>query len=149
MGEVLILHLSHGDENLWDKLVDLLDENGYKINHFERSDKTLTSLKFEDLKIIPEQHQVFVNDKEVILTGKEFQILMLLAKNRGRVFSKEQIYDMVWNNEYVYDGRNMTAYINKIRRKIEPNPARPRYILTVWGVGYKFNGEIEPADNVE
>ncbi|MBQ2801603.1 MAG: winged helix-turn-helix domain-containing protein [Lachnospiraceae bacterium] len=74
---------------------------------------------------------------------------MLLAKNRGRVFSKEQIYDMVWNNEYVYDGRNMTAYINKIRRKIEPNPARPRYILTVWGVGYKFNGEIEPADNVE
>ena len=49
----------------------------------------------------------------------------------------------------VYDERNMTAYINKIRRKIEPNPARPRYILTVWGVGYKFNGEIEPADNVE
>lgn len=43
----------------------------------------------------------------------------------------------------------MTAYINKIRRKIEPNPARPRYILTVWGVGYKFNGEIEQADNVE
>ena len=76
MGEVLILHLSHGDENLWDKLVDLLDENGYKINHFERSDKTLTSLKFEDLKIIPEQHQVFVNDKEVILTGKEFPVTL-------------------------------------------------------------------------
>ncbi len=149
MSEVLILHLSHKDENLWNKLVDLLDENGYQINHLKRNNKTLSLLKFDGLEILPEQHQVLVDDKEVVLTGKEFEILMLLAQNRGRVFSKEQIYDCVWNNEYVYDGRNMTAYINKIRRKIEPNPARPRYILTVWGVGYKFNGEIEPADNVE
>lgn len=149
MSEVLILHLSHGDENLWNKLVDLLDENGYQINHLETVNKTSKLLKFDGLEIIPEQHQVFVNGREVVLTGKEFQILMLLVKNRGRVFSKEQIYDSVWNNEYMYDGRNMTAYINKIRRKIEPNPARPRYILTVWGVGYKFNGEIKPADNVE
>lgn len=149
MSEIFILHLSHKDENLWNKLVDLLDENGYKINHLERDNKTLGLLKFDGLEIVPERHQVLVNDQDVILTGKEFQILMLLAQNRGRVFSKEQIYDCVWNNEYIYDGRNLTAYINKIRRKIEPNPARPRYILTVWGVGYKFNGEIEPADNVE
>lgn len=149
MSEVLILHLGQGEENLWDKLVDLLDENGYQINHLERNDKTLSLLKFDGLEIKPEQHQVLVNNKEVILTGKEFQILMLLAQNRGRVFSKEQIYDRVWNNEYIYDGRNMTAYINKIRRKIEPNPARPRFILTVWGVGYKFNGELVTADNVE
>lgn len=85
---------------------------------------------------------MFLNEQEVVLTGKEFQILMLLARNRGRVFSKEQIYGLVWGNEYVYDGRNMTAYINKIRKKIEPDPARSIYILTVWGVGYKFNGEI-------
>lgn len=149
LSEIFILHLSHKDENLWNKLVDLLDENGYKINHLERDNKTLGLLKFDGLEIVPERHQVLVNDQDVILTGKEFQILMLLAQNRGRVFSKEQIYDCVWNNEYIYDGRNLTAYINKIRRKIEPNPARPRYILTVWGVGYKFNGEIEPADNVE
>lgn len=149
MSEVLILHLGHGDENLWKKLVDLLDENGYQINHLQKDKKASRLLKFDGLEIIPERHQVFVNNKEAFLTGKEFQILMLLARNRGRVFSKEQIYDSVWNNEYVFDDRNMTAYINKIRRKIEPNPARPRYILTVWGVGYKFNGEIEPADNVE
>lgn len=149
MSEILILHLNHKDEDLWDKLVDLLDENGYQINHLEKKNRTFGLLKFDGLEIIPEQHQVLVDDKEVVLTGKEFQILLLLAQNRGRVFSKEQIYDCVWNNEYVYDERNMTAYINKIRRKIEPNPARPRYILTVWGVGYKFNGEIEQADNVE
>jgi len=147
--EVLILHMNHKDEDLWDKLVDLLDENGYQINYLEKKNRAFSLLKFDGLEILPEQHQVLVDDKEVVLTGKEFQILLLLAKNRGHVFSKEQIYDCVWNNEYVYDERNMTAYINKIRRKIEPNPARPRYILTVWGVGYKFNGEIEPADNVE
>ena len=149
MSEILILHLNHKDKNLWDKLVELLDENGYQINHLQRNNKALRLLKFDGLEILPEQHQVLVDDKEVVLTGKEFQILLLLAQNQGRVFSKEQIYDCIWNNEYVYDERNMTAYINKIRRKIEPNPARPRYILTVWGVGYKFNGEIEPADSVE
>ncbi len=149
MGEVLILHLGHNDDNLWHKLVDLLGENGYQINHMQKEKRALNLLKFDGLEIVPERHQVFLENREVILTGKEFQILLLLAQNRGRVFSKEQIYDCVWNNEYVYDGRNMTAYINKIRRKIELNPSRPRYILTVWGVGYKFNGEIEPADNVE
>ena len=149
MSEVLILHMNQKDEDLWDKLVDLLDENGYQINHLERKNRAFGLLKFDGLEILPEQHRVLVDDKEVVLTGKEFEILMLLAQNQGRVFSKEQIYNCVWNNEYVYDERNMTAYINKIRRKIEPNPARPRYILTVWGVGYKFNGEIEPADNVE
>lgn len=149
MREVLLFHINHNDEELWNKLIDLLDENGYQISHLQNDKKIPEILRFGGLEIIPERHQVLVHDKEVILTGKEFQILMLLAQNRGRVFSKEQIYDCVWNNEYVYDSRNMTAYINKIRRKIEPNPARPRYILTVWGVGYKFNGEIETADNVE
>ena len=149
LGEVFLLHISHNDKELYEKLIDLLTESGYQINHLQNKEKQMELLQFKELEIIPERHQVFLNEQEVVLTGKEFQILMLLAKNRGRVFSKEQIYDMVWNNEYVYDGRNMTAYINKIRRKIEPNPARPRYILTVWGVGYKFNGEIEPADNVE
>ena len=96
-------------------------------------------LSFDGLKLIPENYQVFYKGKEIVLTGKEFEILMLLAKNKGRVFSKEQIYDSVWNNEYVFDERNMTAYINKIRRKIEPDPAHPKYIITVWGVGYKFN----------
>ena len=139
----------HNDEDLWHKLVELLDENGYQINRMQRENHTLGLLKFDGLEIVPDRHQVFLNNREVVLTGKEFQILLLLAQNQGRVFSKEQIYDTVWNNEYVYDVRNMTEYINKIRRKIEPNPASPRFILTVWGVGYKFNGELVTADNVE
>ena len=149
MGEFSLLHLCNNDEIFMKKLINLLAKNGYQVNLLHNSKKVSGLLKFSGLEILPDRHQVFLNGKEDVLTSKEFQILMLLAENRGRVFSKEQIYNMVWNNEYVYDGRNMTAYINKIRRKIEPNPARPRYILTVWGVGYKFNGEIEPADNVE
>lgn len=121
------------------KLEELLKEYGYQM---EDCVNKATEISFGELRIVPKNYQVFRNGVEVRLTGKEFEILMLLAKNRGRVFSKEQIYDAVWNNEYVFDERNMTAYINKIRRKIEPDPAHPKYILTVWGVGYKFNGEI-------
>lgn len=65
-----------------------------------------------------------MNNKEVILTGKEFQILMLLAKNRDCVFSKEQIYDRVWNNEYVYDSRNMIKKNRTKSHKIEIHPDR-------------------------
>ena len=142
LGEVFLLHISHNDKELYEKLVDFLTESGYQINHLHNKENQTELLQFKELEIIPERHQVFLNEQEVVLTGKEFQILMLLARNRGRVFSKEQIYDLVWGNEYVYDSRNMTAYINKIRKKIEPDPARTIYILTVWGVGYKFNGEI-------
>lgn len=123
------------DDEFLMKLQHLMCEYGYQ-PPMESEDAPLS---FDGLKLIPENYQVFYKGKEIVLTGKEFEILMLLAKNKGRVFSKEQIYNSVWNNEYVFDERNMTAYINKIRRKIEPDPEHPKYIITVWGVGYKFN----------
>ena len=131
MGEVFLLHISHKDEELYEKLVDLLTESGYRINHLQNKESQAELLQFKELEIVPERHQVFLNKQEVVLTGKEFQILMLLARNRGRVFSKEQIYDLVWGNEYVYDGRNMTAYINKIRKAdiVALNVAVPAYFL--------------------
>ena len=72
----------------------------------------------------------------------------MLARNKGQVFSKEQIYDQDWGDSYFSDSRNIIAYINKIRKKIEPDPANPIYILTVWGIGYKFNEKIEQAECV-
>ena len=77
------------------------------------------------------------------MTNKEFDILELLARDKGQVFSKEQIYDQVWGENYFSDSRNIIAYINKIRKKIEPDPADLIYILTVWEIGYKFNEQIE------
>lgn len=139
IGDVILIRMENIDDVFYAKLVKLMNEYGYQM---QDSTNKKVSLSFPGLEIIPERHQVFQNGKEIVLTGKEFQILMLLAENKGRVFSKEQIYDFVWNGEYIFDERNVTAYINKIRRKLEPVPARPRYILTVWGVGYKFNGEL-------
>ena len=115
MGEVFLIHISHNDKELYEKLVDFLTESGYQINHLHNKENQTELLQFKEPEIITERHQVFLKKQEVVLTGKEFQILMLLARNRGRVFSKEQIYDIVWGNEYVYDGRNMTAYINNFR----------------------------------
>ena len=73
------------------------------------------------------------------LTAKEFDLLYFLYSHKGQVFTKEQLYDNVWGNDYITDTRNLTSFIRKLRKKIEPNPDRPIYILTVWGVGYKFN----------
>ena len=69
-------------------------------------------------------------------------ILYLLAKNPGRIFSKEQIYTQVWKEPYYGAEDNVMGIIRRIRKKIEPDSAKPRYILNVWGMGYKFNGEL-------
>lgn len=80
--------------------------------------------------------------QEISLTPKEFDILCFLARNRGEVFTKEQIYQAVWENDYLLDDSNIMAFIRKLRKKIEPNPDSPEYILTIWGIGYKFNDKL-------
>ena len=73
--------------------------------------------------------------------GKEFDLLLFLASNKGRVFTKKQIYSQVWEEEYAFDDSNIMSFISKLRKKIEPDPDHPFYILTVRGVGYRFNKE--------
>ncbi len=91
------------------------------------------------LTIYEKSRRVERNGMEISLTPKEFDILYFLAKNRGEVFTKEQIYQSVWENDYVMDDSNIMAFIRKLRKKVEPNPDAPEYILTIWGIGYKFN----------
>lgn len=79
---------------------------------------------------------------DIALTPKEFDILYFLARNRGEVFTKEQIYQAVWEKDYLLDDSNIMAFIRKLRKKIEPNPDAPEYILTIWGIGYKFNDKL-------
>lgn len=79
---------------------------------------------------------------EIALTPKEFDILCFLVRNRGEVFTKEQIYRAVWVNDYLLDDSNIMAFIRKLRKKIEPNPDAPEYILTIWGIGYKFSDKF-------
>ena len=98
-------------------------------------------MRFTDMVIDIGNHLVSVKDVPVELTGKEFDLLTFLASNKGRVFTKKQIYTQVWNEDYAFDDSNIMSFISKLRKKIEPNPEHPFYILTVRGVGYRFNRE--------
>lgn len=94
------------------------------------------------LTINERTRRVEQDGEPVSLTPKEYDILLFLVRNRGEVFTKEQIYKAVWDDDYVMDDSNIMAFIRKIRKKIEPNPDNPEYILTIWGIGYKFNDRI-------
>ena len=94
-----------------------------------------------ELSIDTASRLVKLSGAPVQLTPKEFDILAFLALNRGTVFSKEEIYQAVWRGQYLLDDSNIMSFIRKIRKKIEPEPDNPRYVLTVWGVGYKMTEE--------
>lgn len=94
------------------------------------------------ISIQPKFRKVIREGVEIPLTPKEFDILYFLASNRGEVFTKEQIYQAVWENDYLLDDSNIMAFIRKLRKKVEPNPDAPEYIQTIWGIGYKFNDKL-------
>ncbi|ATD49444.1 winged helix-turn-helix transcriptional regulator [Clostridium perfringens] len=87
---------------------------------------------------------VKINGEEVYLTSKQFDLLFFLYRHKGQVFTKEQIYENVWGYDNAPDASNLSSFIRKLRLKIEPHPDNPQYIITVWGVGYKFSGEEKP-----
>ncbi|TCP59094.1 DNA-binding response OmpR family regulator [Tumebacillus sp. BK434] len=96
-------------------------------------------IEIDDLQINTVTHEVRIGGTEVRLTPTEFDILALLARNRGKVFSAEHIYESVWQEQYYRSGDNtVMVHIRKIREKIEENSRKPKYIKTVWGVGYKI-----------
>ena len=78
------------------------------------------------------------NNQSINLTSKEFDLLYFLASHKDQVFSKEQLYEQVWSYVDIPDSRNLTSFIRKLRKKIEKNPSKPKHIITVWGIGYKF-----------
>ncbi len=98
-------------------------------------------LKLKGMVIDKANRIVSVNDMPAELTSKEFDLLYFLASNKGRVFTKKQIYTQVWEEEYAFDDSNIMSFISKLRKKVEPDPEHPFYILTVRGVGYRFNKE--------
>ena len=81
---------------------------------------------------------------KIHLTAKEFDLLYFLFSHKGQVFTKEQIYEKIWGYDNAPDASNLSSFIRKLRLKIEPHPDNPRYIITVWGVGYKFSREEKP-----
>lgn len=108
----------------------------YKLNH--QSEKKANEIEIDELLIRIDTHQVLIRGVEVKLTPREFDILELLAKSPGRVYNIEQIYENVWKDSFFQSDNTVMVHIRKLREKIEENPSKPRYIKTVWGVGYKL-----------
>lgn len=93
-----------------------------------------------DMRIDRQSRRVYVKEKEINLTAKEFDLLELLAMNPDKVYSREELLNIVWGYEYPGDARTVDVHVRRLREKIEPNPSDPMYVYTKWGVGYYFRG---------
>ncbi|MCD7740085.1 MAG: response regulator transcription factor [Candidatus Gastranaerophilales bacterium] len=118
----------------------LLELDGQSINIENQAGGGI--MQFGDLSIIQKLRKVIRNGQKIDLTPKEFDILYFLATNKGEVFTKEQIYEEIWECDFLQGDCNIMTFIRRLRKKIEPFPDDPKYILTVWGIGYKFNEEL-------
>jgi DNA-binding response OmpR family regulator len=109
----------------------------------ETAVKEKRSLAAGDLRIDPDRREVLLQGRPVDLTAKEFDLLVHFARNPGRVYSRSQLLDAVWGYSHSGYEHTVNSHINRLRNKIEADPANPRYVLTVWSVGYKFNDALE------
>ena len=100
------------------------------------------TLTFDRLLIDTDKHLVTIAAREIILTAKEFDLLLHFARHPGRVFTRSQLLDQVWGYHHAGYEHTVNSHINRLRAKIEDDPAKPQFILTVWGVGYKFNDSL-------
>lgn len=107
-----------------------------------RASKDSTVLRFEKLTIDVDKRKIILNQKRVDLSPKEFELLVLMASNPGRNYTRSELLNIIWG--YNFDGYEHTvnSHINRLRAKIETDMTNPEYILTTWGVGYKFNEDL-------
>ena len=97
-------------------------------------------LSFDGLRIDPNTREVSSKNETITLTAREFDLLYHLAKSPGRVYTRDYLMETVWGYAFAADTSTVTVHMRRLREKVEPDPANPRYLQTVWGVGYKFGG---------
>ena len=134
----MIIEFSDNEENVYSQTIELLSKQ-------LRTSPMIIQQEVKGLNINPFTRTV-TDDKgnKIHLTAKEFDLLYFLSSHKGQVFTKEQIYEKVWGYYNAPDAINLSSFIRKLRLKIEPYPDNTRYIVTVWGVGYKFIVEEKP-----
>ena len=139
-GKIMILTFSDDEEDIYNGILEVISNSKSLkwCNTFQD-----TKIQVGELKIDLAQRSVSVNDIEVSLTNTEFEILYLLASNPGRVFTLEQIYNIIWNDEYLGSYATVTRHIGQIRKKIGDSPSRRLYIQTIRSVGYRFNKNLK------
>ena len=92
-----------------------------------------------DIKLDCDSRRLFINDEEINLTAREFELLEILVKNENKVYSRESLLNLVWGKDYPGDVRTVDVHVRRLREKIETNPSEPKYVHTKWGVGYYYN----------
>ena len=141
-----ILGLEYGADDYITKPFNILEvkarmkailRRSNKKNNVQDTGKTIVK---GDMQIDCESRRVVISGKEINLTAKEFDLLELLAMNPNKVYSRENLLNIVWGYEYPGDARTVDVHIRRLREKVEANPSDPKYVYTKWGVGYYFKG---------
>lgn len=113
-----------------------------RYTRFNSAGEHLQPLTYQGLTVDMDSRSVSTQNGTFELPPKEFDLLLFCAKNQGKILTKQQIYEEVWGESYVYDDSNIMAIISRLRKKIEPDSGTPYYIQTVKGIGYRFNKEV-------
>jgi two-component system alkaline phosphatase synthesis response regulator PhoP len=113
-----------------------------RVELFKQTEKDGKDINFRDIVIEISTHKVLINNRRIDLTPKEFELLYLLASNPGRVYSRENLLNIIWGYQHKGYEHTVNSHINRLRSKIEKNIKDPQYVLTSWGSGYRFNDQI-------
>ena len=141
-----ILGLEYGADDYITKPFKLLEEKArvkaiIRRHSFHRETPTQLSVSQKgELRLDLDGRRVFIKDKEINLTAKEYDLLDLLVKNQNKVYSRENLLNIIWGEGYPGDVRTVDVHVRRLREKIEVNPSEPKYVHTKWGVGYYFEG---------
>jgi DNA-binding response OmpR family regulator len=138
-----IMGLEYGADDYMTKPFNMLELKARIKTIFRRVENTEKGreaqiLRAKNMVVNLENRSVEVSGQEVSLTAKEFDLLQLFITNKGKVYDREKLLELIWKYEYLGDLRTVDVHIRRLREKIESNPAKPEYILTKWGVGYYF-----------
>ena len=142
-----ILGLEYGADDYITKPFNILEVKA-RIKAIIRRNRRKTPAVQEEPKVIVsgsmrldiDAKRLYIDEKEIRLTVKEFDILKLLAENPGKIYSREQFFTLIWGTKYPGDARTVDVNVRRLREKIEENPAKPEYVHTKWGMGYYFQG---------
>ena len=140
-----ILGLEYGADDYITKPFNILEVKARIKTIFRRNGRNVPEqenqkiIETKGLKIDVDSRRVYIDDKEVNLTAKEFELVYLLVSNPNKVYSREQLLKTIWGAAYPGDARTVDVHVRRLREKIEATPAEPKYIHTKWGVGYYFH----------
>ena len=140
-----ILGLEYGADDYVTKPFNILEVKARMKAILRRNSKGQTQpartgiITAGDMKLDCDSRSLYISGREVNLTGKEFDLLELMVKNPGKVYSRDNLLKTVWGADYPGDARTVDVHVRRLREKIESNPSEPKYIHTRWGVGYYYN----------